>query len=71
MKYKKLWKWTYIYSRNNLSKINDGAYITDLDIIMQPALIALELNIFQKKLKKQLEIKILREIFPEYENMIQ
>ena len=59
-----------VYSRNNLSKIKDGAYIVNLDesesigthwiafmlmIIMQFILIGLELKKFEKKLKKSQE----------------
>ena len=39
-------------------------------ITMQYILIALELNEFQKKLEKSLEIKLLKQIFIEYEHMI-
>ena len=56
-------KFNGVYSRNNLPKIKDGAYVINLDqfksigthwialyvmVIMQPILIALELKIFQK-----------------------
>ena len=50
-------KFNGAYSRNNLSKIKDGVYIINLELLsmlmikMSPILIALELNIFQKKLK--------------------
>ena len=50
-------KFNGAYSRSNLSKIKDGVYIINLELLsmlmikMSPILIALELNIFQKKLK--------------------
>ena len=50
-------KFNGAYSRNNLSKIKDGVCIINLELLsmlmikMSPILIALELNIFQKKLK--------------------
>ena len=52
------------YSRINLFKIKDGTYIIRWIALYLNAknityLIALELNIFQKKLKKSLEIKML------------
>ena len=50
-------KFNGAYSRNNLSKIMGGVCIINLELLsmlmikMSPILIALELNIFQKKLK--------------------
>ena len=58
-------KFNGAYSRNNLSKIKDGVYIINLELLsmlmikMSPILIALELNIFQKKLKNPQKIKVL------------
>ena len=66
-------KFNGVYSRNNLFKIKDRAYIINLDEYESIGThwIALELNIFQKKRKKSLEIKILQQIFIEYKHMIQ
>ena len=60
-------KFNYVYSRSNLPKIKDGAYVTNLDPFKSTgslwialcvnintgsaSLIALKFNIFQKKLK--------------------
>ena len=72
--YQKESKFNGVYSRNNLPKIKDGAYIINLDEYESIGThwIALfvndnnvtyfdnfELNIFQKKLENSLEIKIL------------
>ena len=40
-------------------------------VIMKHAFIALELNIFKKKLKNSLATKILQQLFIEYEQMNQ
>ena len=78
--YQKEPKFNGVYSRNNLSKIKDGAFIINLDdyesigthwilcmliIIMKHTLIVLELNIFQKKLENFLEINMFQQIFIE------
>ena len=78
-------KFNGVYSRNNLPKTKDGAYLINLDeyksigthwialyVNVQNVtyLVALELNIFQKKLENSLEIKMLRQIFIEYKHTI-
>ena len=70
--YQKQPKFNGVYSRNNLTKIKDGAYVINLDeyksigtywialyvnVENVTYLIALEMNIFQKKLENSLEIK--------------
>ena len=70
--YQKEPKFNGVYSRNNLTKIKDGAYVINLDeyksigtywialyvnVENVTYLIALEMNIFQKKLENSLEIK--------------
>ena len=71
--YQNEFKFNGVYSRNNLSKIKDEAYIINLDEYESigtywialyvdaenVTLIVLKLNIFQKKLENSLEIKIL------------
>ena len=68
-------KFNGVYSRNNLSKIKDGAYIINLDDYesikthsiafyvnaknVKNTLTVLELSKFQKKVENPLEIKIL------------
>ena len=64
-------KFNGVYSRNNLLRIKDGAYVKNLDelksigahwialVIVQPTFTVLELSIFQKKLQNSLEAKIL------------
>ena len=75
-----------VHSRDNLSKIKDGAYVINLYeysdiknywIVLYEFnnnvtfFIVLELNTFQKELKKLLEIKTYKQIFLEYKHMIQ
>ena len=75
-----------VYSRNNLSKkIKDGAYVVNLDeyaddevhwiamfqVMMLLILIVLILNMFLKKLSILLEIKICKQIYLEYKQIIQ
>ena len=65
-------KFNGVYSRNNLSKIKDGAYKINLDqfesvrthwvalyVTYKCTLIVFDLNIFQKKLENSLVIKML------------
>ena len=64
-------KFNGVYSRNNLLRIKDGAYVKNLDefksigahwialVIVQPTFTVLELSIFQNKLQNSLEAKIL------------
>ena len=46
-------KFNGVYSRNSLPKVKDGAYVINLDEYKSTGThwIALELNIFQKKLR--------------------
>ena len=75
-----------VYSRNHLSKnIKDGAYVVNLDeyadveahwiamfqVMMLLILIVLKLNMFLKKLSILLEIKICKQIYLEYKQIIQ
>ena len=69
-------KFNGVYSKNNLPKIKDGTYVINLDVYKPIGthwialyvndnnvthLIALELNIFQKKFKNSKETKIIIE----------
>ena len=75
-----------VYSRNHLSKnIKDGAYVVNLDeyadveahwiamfqVMMLLILIVLKLNMFLKKLSILLEIKICKQTYLEYKQIIQ
>ena len=80
-------KFKCVYSRNNYSKIKDGAYIINLEEYESIGThwIALYANaknvtyfdsfgvkyIFQKKFKNPLKIKVLQQIFIECKHMIQ
>ena len=75
-----------VYSRNHLSKnIKDWAYVVNLDeyadveahwiamfqVMMLLILIVLKLNMFLKKLSILLEIKICKQTYLEYKQIIQ
>ena len=79
-------KFNGYYSKNNLSKIKDGAHITNLDGYESIGthwialyvndnnvtyINSLELNIFQKILENSSKIKILSQIFIEHKYTIQ
>ena len=73
-------KFGSVYSRNNLPKIKDGTYLINLHqynskenhwLALYVNGIALQLNLFKKKLKNLQTTKISQQIFIKYKQMIQ